>query len=234
MSIAMDKRQQTAGRDAFSLFPDLMKNILASGRKDANVEYGQVSDEAVSLKKDPVTGRNPLLPPPPPDLGFLESGREERGEQNDDDVPTAMLLLADNATREMAAAGLRDLGYRVEGAITGDDAVSRLKSGSYATLIMDPDFDGSASPAQSTVHHYISRLPMARRRRLFYVLVGDFQTLYDLEALAWSANLVINRADMGFLRPILKKSYREYEELFGPLFSALGADGLGVVRGKLT
>ena len=74
------------------------------------------------------------------------------------------------------------------------------------------------------IHGYLTGLPTSKRRTLFYILAGpDLRTLYDLEALSLSANLVINDENINQLQAILRKSFREYEELFGPLIEAMSA-----------
>ena len=49
-------------------------------------------------------------------------------------------------------------------------------------------------------------------------------THYDLEALAFSANLVINDREMPHLEPVLRKGLQDYEKLFRPLLDALAAE----------
>jgi hypothetical protein len=71
-------------------------------------------------------------------------------------------------------------------------------------------------------------LPMNRRRYMFYILLGDaFHTLYNLEALAHSANLTVNTSDLRHLDIILRKAIPTYEELFGAFLEELGAQGKG-------
>jgi hypothetical protein len=70
------------------------------------------------------------------------------------------------------------------------------------------------------------QMPMQKRRSIYYTLIGpEFHTLYNLEALHGSANLVINDNELPDLPIILKKSFREYDELFGPFLAALRAEG---------
>jgi hypothetical protein len=67
---------------------------------------------------------------------------------------------------------------------------------------------------------------MDRRRYIFYILIGEqFHTLYNLEALAFSANLTVNTADLRHLDIVLRKSIPAYEELFGPMLEELGVYG---------
>lgn len=54
------------------------------------------------------------------------------------------------------------------------------------------------------------------------MLIGPkFRTLYNLEALSNSANLVVNDRDIKNLSLILRKGFYDYEELFGPFLEAL-------------
>ena len=79
---------------------------------------------------------------------------------------------------------------------------------------------------QSTFHAYMRSLTMERRRYIFYILIGnDFHTLYNLEALAYSANLTVNSSDLSHLDIVLRKSIPDYEELFGPFLEELNAYG---------
>ena len=67
---------------------------------------------------------------------------------------------------------------------------------------------------------------MSRRRYIFYVLIGEqFKTLYDLQALSCSANLVVNDAEIPYIGIVLKKAIPEYEALFGPLMEELRIAG---------
>ncbi len=86
-------------------------------------------------------------------------------------------------------------------------------------IIVDTEIIGS--PAQSPLHQKIINLPMAVRRYIYYAIIGpEFHTLYDLEALALSANLVINRRDLSSLKTIITKGLRGNEGLFGPLIQS--------------
>ncbi len=105
---------------------------------------------------------------------------------------------------------------------TADDAIFKLMSLSYAIVALHTGFEKTVSPAESKMHTFLARLPMDRRRLIYYILVGpEFQTFYNLEALSLSANLVVNDADVEQLPAILKISYRDYNALFGPLIESL-------------
>jgi hypothetical protein len=187
--------------DAFGLFPDLMKKLV--GSKDGKGQR-----------------KSSVRPPPIPDLSWIGTGIFQDEEQVKD-VPTALVLMGEERADRIASAGLADLGYRIEIADSPIEGLVKLRSRSYATVLMHAEFAGE-SLAESTVYNYIKWLPVARRRAMFFILAGpDFRTLYNLEALSLSVNLVVNDADIERLKPILKKSFRDHEELFGPLIEAV-------------
>ena len=79
---------------------------------------------------------------------------------------------------------------------------------------------GDFSLETSPLYEYIKDMPMHTRRKTFIAMVGDkFKTLDNMEALAYSVNLVINQKDVDQMETILKKSigdndtfYRIYRE----------------------
>jgi hypothetical protein len=80
--------------------------------------------------------------------------------------------------------------------------------------------------ARSVFHAHMRNLAMDRRRSIFYILLSDsLHTLYDLEALACSANLTVNTRDLQYLDMILRKAIPAYEELFGAFLEEMEAYG---------
>ncbi len=197
----MKKGSHTPQSDAFGLFPDLMEKLV--GTRDGRARKKTL-----------------VRPPPIPDLSWIGSGILQEEEQVKD-VPTALVLMGEEGADRVVSAGLADLGYRIEIADSPIEGLVKLRSNRYATVLLHAEFGGETL-AESTVYNYIKWLPVAKRRTIFFILAGpDFRTLYNLEALSLSANLVINDADIEGLKPILKKSFRDHEELFGPLVEAL-------------
>ena len=63
----------------------------------------------------------------------------------------------------------------------------------------------------------MNNLAMAKRHCILYILISpDFRTLYDLEALAVRANMVVNDSDVKHTNTLLLKAESDYEELFTP------------------
>lgn len=164
-----------------------------------------------------------ILPPPPPNLNWLQSGLYQ-GEEKVEDVPMALLLHQPGEQRRQIGEALETVGYQVVQVTEVVEAIERMRFVNFACVAFQADLEGSL--AQSAFHSHIRNLAMERRRYLFYILIGaELHTLYDLEALANSANLTVNTADLAHFDIILRKSIPSYEELFGPLLEELSAYG---------
>ncbi|MCI5165390.1 MAG: hypothetical protein D3903_04705 [Candidatus Electrothrix sp. GM3_4] len=185
---------------------------------------GKVEKKKVAAPAD--AEDNTIKPPPPPPLDFLE---EKQGGIMDDqhvrDVPTALVLHGDDGIRHQLASAMEALGYQVVTLTSPEEAIAQVASVSFATIVFHADFEGGAL-RESIFHNYMRDMPMSRRRMIFYVLMGSqFITLYDIQALANSANLVISDDDFKNFQLVLHKAIPFYEQLFGPLLEELSNYG---------
>jgi hypothetical protein len=181
--------------------------------------------KAIVLDKSGETPRSgKYVPPPlPPNLDWLKAGTFQ-GEEKVEDVPMALILHTPGDARKRISAALEAVGYQTFSVDSAEEAIERMRFVNFACIALQEGLEGPLE--QSAFHAYMRSLAMDRRRYIFYILLGDrFRTLYDLEALAYSANLTVNTADLKHLDIVLRKAIPAYEELFGPLFEELGAYG---------
>lgn len=102
--------------------------------------------------------------------------------------------------------------------------MSKLSANTYAVVVLHTHFEGKMPLDESNIHACLAKMPMTRRRSIHHILIGpELRTLYGLEALSWSANLVVNKLILTSFRGPLKKSFRDYTNLFGPLLESLDA-----------
>ena len=164
-----------------------------------------------------------LQPPPPPNLDWLETGVYQ-GEEKVEDVPMALVLHQPDERQARIGEALETVGYQVLLVDSVADALERMRFVNFSCIVLQAELEETL--ARSFFHAHMRRLPMERRRYIFYIVIGDgFHTLYNLEALALSANLVVNSADLVHLDVILRKAIPAYEELFGPILEELNAYG---------
>jgi len=165
-----------------------------------------------------------VQPPPPPDLAWLKDGFFEDKEVVED-VPLALVLMPDTPDKETVIKAAETFGYQVEAASSAEDAVEKMQFVTYSSVFLHTEYEPGGIES-GIFHRYMRTMKMARRRFIFYVLIGqEFKTLYDLQALAHSANLVVNGMEVSFMGTILKKAIPEYEVLFGPLMEELHIAG---------
>lgn len=183
---------------------------------------------AITLDKSgavPANHGNQVQPPPPPDLNWLTSGLYQ-GEEKVEDVPMALILHQPDEQRERIRESLETVGYQVFLADTVAEAIERMRFVNFSCVALQTKRGELLE--QSPFHTYMRSLAMDRRRYIFYILIGDtFHTLYNLEALAFSANLTVNTTDLHHLDIILRKAIPAYEELFGPFLEELDTYGKG-------
>lgn len=179
-------------------------------------------DERIAAPSGKASGGS--KPPAPPDLGWLKSGAYDDREVVDD-IPRALVLMPDIPEKKLVAEALEGFNYQVDQATIPEEAIANIRFINYAAVFLHTGFEPGGIRSGG-VHRFMCDMSMARRRDVFYVLIGEqFETLYDLQALVHSANLVVNNAEVPHISTILKKSIPEYEALFGPLMEELQVAG---------
>lgn len=157
-----------------------------------------------------------IKPPAPPDISWIEAGVFEDDDVIED-VPLALVLMEDGAQRERVVESIEGIGYKTEFVKDSREAMEKMEFVEYSAVVLQSGYDGE-SLAVSRFHQHMYEMNMSRRRFIFYTLIGkEFQTLYNLQALAYSANLVVNDSEIPYFNVILRKAIPEYEELFGPI-----------------
>lgn len=169
-------------------------------------------------------GNRGVKPPAPPSVNWLKDGNFEDQEVVED-IPRAMVLMPDTANREIIVSAAADFGYLVEEAATADEAIEKMQFVNFAAVFLHNEFEQGGIQI-GKFHQYMREMDMGRRRYIFYVLLGDqYDTLYDLQALACSANIVVNDKESQYIGTVLRKAIPEYEALFGPLMEELRVSG---------
>jgi hypothetical protein len=165
-----------------------------------------------------------ISPPPPPDISWLSSGKEEKKEVVED-TPMFLIVMNKGPGLTTIMDALDDEGFLPILADSIDDALDRMQFVNYTGIILHTRFEGSSLDTNN-LHDFIKKMNMFRRRNIHYTLIGpEFKTLYDLEALSYSANLVVNDNDVPHFDLILRKSLFDNQKLFGPLADALIKEG---------
>ena len=161
-----------------------------------------------------------VKPPEPPDVSWLKEGVFDDQEVVEE-IPLALILIPENCGAADVIKAVEALGYRAEVATSAEAAIEKMEFVNYSGVIQHSEFEPGGLQ-KSAFHAFMNAMSMTKRRYIFYVLIGkELHTLYDLEALAYSANIVVNEKDVTHFGTILRKAIPEYEALFGPLMEEL-------------
>jgi hypothetical protein len=165
-----------------------------------------------------------ITPPPPPDLSGLSENAYE-GKGIIEDIPKVLILMPDSPNSSLITAAMEGLGYQTAFAQSAEDAMEKMQFVNYASVILHSHYEDS--PFENGVfHQFMCNMNMHKRRYIFYILIGpEFHTLYDLEALACSANLVVNDQDLSQLAIILRTAIPKYEGMFGAIMQEMSVLG---------
>lgn len=196
----------------------IMKEVLY---EDHLGDEDRLAAEMVEkVKQAPKPIKPPPTAPKAPDVGWLLNGDfEEEGIVKD--VPLVMVLMADGQARSAVAQAFSEEGFQTEFPESAEAAMERMRFVNFAAIVLHSSFEGG-SFTESNFHIHMRGLAMSTRRYIYYVLIGpEFHTLYDLEALSYSANLVINDSEVNYLGTALKKGLSDYDNLFGPYVEKL-------------
>ena len=203
----------------------VMEDLLGA---DQDVDESLPPGGSELLEKAKASSVDDVKPPPeaphPPDVSWLASGElSEKAVVSD--IPMAMILMKEGAMRDQVAKAFEGRNYMPVFMNSAEEAIEEMRFTDYAALVLQSSYEG-ANLESSLLHEHMCELGMNKRRYMYYVLIGpEFRTLYELEALARSANLVVNDKDVPHIDIILTKGLRAYEELFGPYLKALKEHG---------
>lgn len=174
--------------------------------------------------KKPSTRKKSVKPPAPPDISWLEEGVFDQ-EDVIEDVPLALILMENSPHRDSIIESIEGIGYKTEVVTSSKEAMEKMQFVEYSAVVLHSQYERQ-NLRTSAFHKYMCDMNMSRRRFIFYTLIGpEFKTLYNLQALAYSANLVVNEAEIPYFNVILRKAIPEYEELFGPITEELRLQG---------
>lgn len=187
-----------------------------------------LADPQVPAKKaDSPTPRptnQQVVPPPPPDLSGL-SNKAYEGKTVIEDIPKVLVLMPDSPNCRLITEAMEALGYQPSFVQSAEDAMEKMQFVNYASVILHSHYEGSPLE-KGAFHQFMRAMNMSKRRYIFYMLIGpEFHTLYDLEALAYSANLVVNDHDLSQLTIILRTAIPKYEGMFGAIMQEMSVLG---------
>ncbi len=201
---------------------------LKMGCPKCKVSIELQSDGSTASSTDKPTPNNTthpsIEPPKPQELGWLTSGEADE-EKIVDNIPTALVLIPEGDDKITISSYLEEYKYQIYSPETVDEAINSMRFRDFHIVVYHSEYDSAALDDQE-FHKFMMQMSMSKRRYIYYILLGpEFKTLYDLEALTFSANLVINTKEAQYLTTILMKGLAECDALFVPYSDILKKHG---------
>lgn len=130
------------------------------------------------------------------------------------DAETAMICEQDPVIRDKVVGELKKMGFLTAQPATYKDALKNMRFHVFDVIFVDEDFDTGVWETNNVLR-YLENLNMAIRRQSYVVLVSaTLATLDYLEAYNKSANLVINKRDIGGVEKILRQAMAEHDDFY--------------------
>jgi predicted Zn finger-like uncharacterized protein len=135
-------------------------------------------------------------------------------EYYEEGVKLALVLGDDAEQRNQIEKHLDAMGFRCVLADETRKGIGKMRLHHFDLVIFREDFGGVALD-QSPILHFLNHLSMPLRRRMFVVIVGEhFKTMDQMMAFALSANLVVNKNDLGRLSMVMQKAISQNERFY--------------------
>ena len=203
-----------------------MQVECSSCAKEINIPDNKIPrDQAFSLTcpgcKTKMRVDQHLKPPASEPVGSLDAASLVVDEEFEDDEEIEVYdehdqiaLILDRQNDDLWVTALTELEYKFQRAKSLEHAIHKLRFNQYHVVVLHEKY-GGATLKDSSLYEFISEMPMHTRRKIFVAIVGEnFKTLDNMEALAYSVNLVINQKEMDQLEIILKKSIGDNDKFY--------------------
>ena len=137
-----------------------------------------------------------------------------QADDDDEETKPRRVLLCLGQHRDAVGKILSESNYKVYLAQTPAQANERLREGKVNVLLLAPDFAPDFGGA-AILQQKINAMPPFERRQLYVVSIEDGGTTMNAhEAFLRNLNLVVNVKDLAQLPLILKRSLRDFNELY--------------------
>jgi len=163
--------------------------------------------------------------PPKESYGYEDFTSDQALDFFEEGIKLALIMPNRSMSEDHLRAGLELIGYKCVPTPNTRDAIGKLRFHNFDLMILADGFDNQPLD-HSVIVHYLNRLPMSVRRKIFLALISDnFKTMDNMMAFAMSANVVINSKDIQKMHLILKKAISENERFYKVFLDTLAEAG---------
>jgi predicted Zn finger-like uncharacterized protein len=131
-----------------------------------------------------------------------------------DEYKRALICDPDQAITDQITTVLRGLGYEVESAKTGGDALKKLDQFTYQVITVSSNFPDPKDGAPKILGR-INGLKSTQRRQTFVVSISSTVKNTDATtAFLHGANIIVNKDDLGRLESLILEGQRTFQQIY--------------------
>jgi hypothetical protein len=127
---------------------------------------------------------------------------------------TALVCIDHQQYQKIVVPQLIDMTYKVHLGLFEEDVILKLKTYIYNVVIIYEAFKGSKVETNPILREMVM-LPDVRRREHFVILLSHRYATNDaMTAFVQSVDQIVNIADLGTFKPILRRAVAQHRELY--------------------
>jgi hypothetical protein len=127
---------------------------------------------------------------------------------------TALVCVDHQQYQKMVVPQLIDLTYKVHLGLFVEDVLLKLKTYNYSVVVIYENFKGSTLETNPILQEMVKR-PDAQRREHFVILLSHrYPTNDAMSAWVHSVDQIVNIADLGNFKPVLRRGVAQHRELY--------------------
>jgi hypothetical protein len=126
----------------------------------------------------------------------------------------ALVCVDHQQYQKIVVPQLIDLTYKLHLGLFAEDVLLKLKTYSYSVVVIYENFKGSNLQTNPILQEMAKR-PDSQRREHFVVLLSQRYATNDaMSAWVHSVDLIVNIADLGSFKPVLRRGVLQHRELY--------------------
>lgn len=127
---------------------------------------------------------------------------------------TALVCIDHQQYQKIVVPQLIDMTYKVHLGLFVEDVLLKMRTYNYDVVVIHENFKGTTLQTNPILAE-IAREPDAQRRQHFVVLLSHRTLTNDaMSAFVHSVDLIVNIADLGNFKPVLRRGVSQYRELY--------------------
>jgi hypothetical protein len=127
---------------------------------------------------------------------------------------TALVCIDHQQYQKIVVPQLIDMTYKVHLGLFVEDVLLKLRTYNYDVVIIHENFKGSTLQTNPLLAEMVLQ-PDAQRRQHFVILLSHRLPTNDaMSAFVHSVDLIVNIADLGNFKPVLRRGISQYHELY--------------------